>query len=287
MDFENQKMIEFMFNERQASRLVEHELTACRQLMELIDRLCRMHSLLRQDYCLRLLTHIALVKRASPDALVGLLHDCFEDTHDNPWQASAQALEIAIQTDLVDFDLTHGEHGQVVVRWALDEKTEDLVRQYQYLPPMTVPPLPAGHNGNNRGGGYLTVHGDSLILQDRFNHHDGWICTDSLDKFNQVPLSINVQVVQQIRNQWSSLDKPKQDESHEDYRKRVVAFERYEKDSYLTLALMIEMGNRFHVTHKVDKRGRTYCQGYHINPQGTTWNKACIELADRELVNRN
>jgi DNA-directed RNA polymerase len=38
------------------------------------------------------------------------------------------------------------------------------------------------------------------------------------------------------------------------------------------------------MTHKYDKRGRTYSQGYHIQPQGSDWNKAVIEFADKEIV---
>jgi DNA-directed RNA polymerase len=49
--------------------------------------------------------------------------------------------------------------------------------------------------------------------------------------------------------------------------------------------LMFTAGNRFYMTHKYDKRGRTYSQGYHINPQGNDWNKAVIEFADKEVIN--
>jgi DNA-directed RNA polymerase len=44
-------------------------------------------------------------------------------------------------------------------------------------------------------------------------------------------------------------------------------------------------GNRFWLTHKYDKRGRTYCQGYHVSYQGNDYNKACIEFADGEPLN--
>jgi len=38
------------------------------------------------------------------------------------------------------------------------------------------------------------------------------------------------------------------------------------------------------MTHRYDKRGRVYCMGYHVNYQGTPWNKAVIELADKEMI---
>jgi DNA-directed RNA polymerase len=40
----------------------------------------------------------------------------------------------------------------------------------------------------------------------------------------------------------------------------------------------------FHLTHKVDKRGRIYSQGYHVNTQGAAFKKAMIELAKEELI---
>ena len=43
-------------------------------------------------------------------------------------------------------------------------------------------------------------------------------------------------------------------------------------------------GNHFYLTHRYDKRGRTYAQGYYINPQGNEWNKAVLEFADKEIV---
>ena len=43
-------------------------------------------------------------------------------------------------------------------------------------------------------------------------------------------------------------------------------------------------GNDIYLTHKYDKRGRIYCQGYFISYQGTDWNKAVIELSNKEIV---
>ena len=47
---------------------------------------------------------------------------------------------------------------------------------------------------------------------------------------------------------------------------------------------MVSQGNRFYLTHKVDKRGRIYAQGYHITTQGTAFKKAMIELAEPEFI---
>jgi DNA-directed RNA polymerase len=47
---------------------------------------------------------------------------------------------------------------------------------------------------------------------------------------------------------------------------------------------MVQCGNHFYLTHKVDKRGRIYACGYHINTQGTAFKKAQLELVNEEIV---
>ena len=47
---------------------------------------------------------------------------------------------------------------------------------------------------------------------------------------------------------------------------------------------MVNAGNEFHLTHKVDKRGRIYSCGFHINTQGNAYKKASIDLAKEEIV---
>ena len=273
MDFENQKMLETFFNARQTPKLLRKELLDSQAVINAIRA-----SELDEDFALDLLSHMILAKRAPVSALVGLLKHHFNNSSQQ-LQLTANAIKQAVLTDLVDWDPAR---EQVVLRFDVDEVTHGLIRQYQYLPPMTVPPLVPGRDAINRGSGYITVETDSLLLKD--NHHDGDVCLDSLHRFNQIPLRINAEVATAVNNTWKHLDKPKEDESYQDYQKRVKAFERYQKDTAFTMALLIEMGNRFYLTHKVDKRGRTYAQGYHINTQGNCWNKSIIELAEEEMI---
>ena len=273
MDFENQQMIETCFNARQTQAMLRTELLGSSDVIEAVQR-----SGLDEEFALDLLAQMILHKRTTVPTLVGLLKFHFEHCH-NPWQGCTDGLKHAVIMDLVDYD---PQRDQFIVRFDITQQTQDLLRQYQYLPPMIVPPLAIKDDGTNRGSGYLTVRTDSLLLQD--NHHVGDICVDSLNRFNNIPLAINEEIVKGIRNEWKHLDKPKDGESFEEYQKRLKAFERYERDSFFTIALMIEMGNQFWLTHKVDKRGRTYAQGYHITTQGDCWNKACLELYNEELV---
>ena len=58
----------------------------------------------------------------------------------------------------------------------------------------------------------------------------------------------------------------------------------FKKQSTYFYHMMATQGNRFYLTHKVDKRGRIYSHGYHINTQGSAFKKAMLELADAELI---
>jgi DNA-directed RNA polymerase len=50
------------------------------------------------------------------------------------------------------------------------------------------------------------------------------------------------------------------------------------------IGILEGFSNEFYLTHRYDKRGRVYCQGYHVTYQGTPWNKAVLELADKEII---
>jgi hypothetical protein len=133
---------------------------------------------------------------------------------------------------------------------------------------------------NRETGYYLSKN--SLIL--RKNHHEGDICLDHINRVNDIKFTINYDTAHMVRNQWRNIDKPKEGESRADFQRRLKAFEKYDRSSKEVIEKLLQYGNEFWLTHKYDKRGRVYCQGYHINYQGAPWNKAVIELADREVV---
>ena len=101
---------------------------------------------------------------------------------------------------------------------------------------------------------------------------------------NQVALTINVDTARMVRNQWKHLDKQKEDETAKDFQDRVAAFQKYDRNAREVMEMVFVAGDRFWLTHKYDKRGRTYAQGYHVNYQGNAWNKAVVEFAEKEIV---
>lgn len=278
MDYENQQMIERIFNARQARALILKELSENQTLQAHARTAISKLPMLTPELVEDTLVHLVQAKRATIPALVGVLRYHFADGFE-PEQAAAVAIAAMMAVRLIGYD---DMRKQAVVNYDISEHGHALIQQYMYLPPMIIPPLRIQDDGRNRGSGYITQRNDSLLLRD--NHHEGDICIEHLNRLNQVALTINERVVKTLRNHWSGVERQQEDETFEDYQKRLKAFEKYEKDSFTVMALMIEMGNRFYLTHKFDKRGRSYCQGYHLTTQGNTYNKSCVELANKEKV---
>lgn len=227
------------------------------------------------EFGLDLLVQMQVHKRASVAVLVGILHRHFEDEA-NPLQACADALLHAAANDVMDLKTVD---QRFVVKYVLSDDVQNEIDKYQYPLPMVVKP---NDIKDNRTTGYMTIKG-SVILKN--NHHDGDLVLEHLTRVNGIKLCMNPETVRMIQNKWKNLDKPKDDESFEDYKKRVRAFDKYDRTSRDVLDSLFTLGNEFYLTHKYDKRGRTYSQGYHVNYQGTDWNKAVVEFADKELVN--
>lgn len=153
-----------------------------------------------------------------------------------------------------------------------DSKIMAFIKQSRYLPPMVCAPAPLLANNSS---GYLHKTFDSLILKG-YNHHNGDICLDSLNTFNQVAYSLDIKMLTTFD------EEPKQ---LLDTHQKELQFNKLREDSYEIFKLLITNGNNFHFTHKVDKRGRTYCQGYHVSTQGNSFRKAILNLAKKEIVN--
>jgi len=217
-----------------------------------------------------LLTQMALHKRTQLPTLVGILRRHFNDS-----QQTADMILKAAEADLV----TWNEGLQMlIVEFTMSDDVQAELDRFQFPLPMVIKPRRVTTNSET---GYL-INGGSVIL--KHNHHDDDVCLDHLNRANQVKFAIDYDTAAMVKNQWRNLDKPKEGESSGDFEKRKRAFDKYDRTAKEVIDLLLQHGNEFYLTHKYDKRGRTYCQGYHINYGGTSWNKACIELADKEMI---
>lgn len=217
-----------------------------------------------------LLCQMALHKRCDLETLVGCLR-----AHAPTAQDVVDQIIKCAEADLVTYKV---HLRQFIVIYEITADTQAELDRFQYPLPMVVPPQQVN---NNKQSGYLNNNG-SLLLKN--NHHDDDICLDHINRMNAIPLRLNMDVAQMIENSWSNLDKPKSGETQQDYQKRVRAFQKYDESARDVMDVLLHESDVFYLTHKYDKRGRTYCQGHHVTYQGNAWNKAVIEFAEEEVV---
>lgn len=183
----------------------------------------------------------------------------------------AEIMAVLCQTDAFDIVKESRMASLMVVsRIPLSRHLIDFIEDSEYLPPMVCEPLELKCNYDS---GYLT-HKDSLVLG-QGNHHDGDLCLDVLNKMNRVALQLDTQFLSTVEEMPTF---------ELDTQEKTDQWKRFKVQSYRFYSLMVQCGNRFWLTHKVDKRGRIYAQGYHISTQGTSFKKAMLEFANEELV---
>lgn len=186
-------------------------------------------------------------------------------------QTVAELLAILCYTDAFDICKATKSASLVIInRMPLTERLRGFIADSQYLPPMVCEPEILKHNHSS---GYLT-HNDSLLLG-KGNHHDGDLCLDVLNTQNQVALKLSIEFLCTVEEEPTfELDSAE----------KIDQWGEYKRQSYQLYHLLVTQGNKFWLTHKVDKRGRIYAQGYHITTQGSSFKKASIELAHEEIV---
>ena len=146
------------------------------------------------------------------------------------------------------------------------------VNRSQYLPPMVCIPETVKTNFES---GHLTVN-DTQILGKHSSHCDD-ICLDILNIQNQIPLKLCTEFISTVEeepNPGSPLDSVEKE----------INWNRQKCESYEIYLLLAKQGNKFYQLNSYDKRGRLYTNGYHVNFQGASFKRACIELHNEELV---
>ncbi len=271
---DHQIQLETLFNKNQLMPRIMREFTECKEF----DFKAYMEQKgIKPEFGFALLTQMVLHKRTTLSTLVGILRRHFEPSP-SASQLAADMLLVAAEADLVDYD---PQFEQFIVKLNITQDVQDELDKYQFPLPMVAEPKKLT---TNKSSAYHSLKDGSVIL--RNNHHDEDVCLDHLNRANKIKFSIDMNVATMVRNQWRNLDKPKQGETRQDFDKRRRAFEKFDRTSREVIGTLVGLGNEFHLTHKYDKRGRVYCQGYHVSYQGAAWNKAVIMLADehKEII---
>ena len=238
-------------------------------------------------FCIDLCVTMAIHKRATSGTVIGILYKHFDTGQGRhvAMQQCAHALEECVNADIVDYN-GNPDSQIFIIRLDVDPVTRQELNAFQYPLPMVVQPKKLKTNMDN---GHLSKEtGKSLVVlkagKQNLFYEEANVCLDHLNRMNSIPLTLNMQTAELIDNEWSDIGRRRPGESFERYEMRQKAFEHYDATSKDVMYALIGIRSTFWLTHKYDRRGRTYCQGYHVNYQGTSWNKAVIEFANKELV---
>lgn len=219
----------------------------------------------------------------------------FDDKRDSI-QTMAEIVAVLCETNVYDILKPHPKASlQVCSNIGLPQELTEFIERSCYLPPLVCPPKVLTSNMDTA---YYTHPSESLILGGAFNHHNEDICLDVLNSRNAVPYELDVEFLCNYEEEPTfdintispkELEKPRKKpltewEISDLVRKQKDNWMKYKRQSYYFYSLMVNQGNRFYFANAVDKRGRIYTKGYHINLQGTPFKKASLNFADKEQV---
>lgn len=230
------------------------------------------------------LSQIYLHKQASPEVLIGM----FSPKWGTP-QEVADQLAVCVEEDFLDYDL---DNQKLILRYGITEDVEAMLARYQYPLPMITPPkkIPENQDHQTFGiTGYETIKG-SLVLNSTSPEGGGSafedvdICVDHLNRANRISLSLNLDVINSPEGKFI-VPKRKHGEDFTEFKKRKKQAEIFFNTSLEVMEGLLAFSEEVFLTHKYDRRGRTYASGYHVNTQGTDYNKAVVELSRKEVIN--
>jgi len=113
------------------------------------------------------------------------------------------------------------------------------------------------------------------ILGNRFKKHSLDVCRDHIDKMNAIPFTLESRLIDLMVE--TPKDEPATQEELDQWNKFV-------DHSMAAYRHVLIQGNEFYLLHNHDTRGRCYCSGYFINYQGSSYKKAIVQLANKEVV---
>lgn len=191
-------------------------------------------------------------------------------------QTNADILYIIDETmpDFMLWDIKSDGSRVIQSNIALPKELQRRIDISCVLPPMIAKPKRLKHNNDSA---LLTIPSDSLILGDKENYHTNCISLDVLNKLNQTPLKLSC--IAWLYERQIDIDEELDDETKEQAMKTHKQMK--EQFEFFRDKLANET---VYLTHKVDKRGRIYAQGYHFSTQGTSFEKACLELKTSEYI---
>ena len=235
-------------------------------------------------FLLDLLVRMSEFHRATPEQLIGALRHHFKDEK-NPFQSCADELLKATDEDFVDLEWNDQiKEFSFVQVYVPDLETEQALYLHKFPMPLIVKPRSLDSN-NVSGYWSRSCSRKFVILNGDSNQSDYNL--EHLNRMNSIALTIDMDIVRHTVLDWKSHDKRKPGESYKTFKMRQSAYKKYKEWSIEVIEALKLASDEIYLTHSYDKRGRCYVQGYHVNPQGASWNKAPLEFSHTELPTEN
>lgn len=249
----------------------------------------RLNILRHQDYYAiidRIISTVATTARDKPFPLVSLIGMVNIANMTTAESMTTVAEILAVMKPIGFYRLGKiGDSYYIQSNFILRDDLQQRLNLYCYLPPMTEKPKTLTHN---KSCGYLSIKSDSLILGNSYNYHDESISLDVLNTLNANEYELDMDFISNHAKSWH------RDELNDFELSKLSIDERnqYEVDKATWINNQVQFNKlteliqnkTIYFTHKVDKRGRLYTQGYHFNTQGSSFEKACINLKTKETV---
>lgn len=197
----------------------------------------------------------------------------------------SELLALLVHTKLYEIQRTRdNRYIYSLLELPHDHPLAKRVRLSCYLPPMVEKPKMIY---NNYQSGYHTVN-DCVILGYTENQHKHKLALDTLNTLNSIEYELDPYVLNNFEKEWH------REELHDDeltllsndeqldYHIQHQTWQQYQEQFEVLSELLKD--KTLYFLHKYDKRGRIYTQGYHFSNQGTSFEKACLNLKTKELI---
>lgn len=205
--------------------------------------------------------------------VVGALAPWFE--YDDPFDGARTAAEIigsCVNTRLYTIiEARNSEDGYINVQsqWLLEQQTLDFIEKSRYLNPMIS--MPEAWT-SNKNGGYITSKNSVILGKNK--HHDEKQALDVLNQLQDIKWSLDKRILALGEVSKKPLDT----------RDKIKSFTQLKRISETVYQEMIDQGNVFYFSWRMDFRGRIYSDGYYVNFQSNDFRKAMLEFTEKQLI---
>jgi hypothetical protein len=258
--YETQAEFEELFSKHKLMKVLTEEFTELGNDSEVVE----------PQFATEVLAQMYLHRQCDVATLVGLM-----SRHGEP-QDVADKILILVEEDFLDYDI---DKERFILRYDLTDDVKQRLAMYQYPLPMVVKPKPVK---NNFDTGYLTIK-KSVILNGSEYFEDKDVCLDHLNRANSVALELSMETVHSEEGRYIRPTR-NPNEDFAEFQKRQKQSDIFYATSVDVMESLNMVSNELYLTHRFDRRGRCYASGYHVNSQGTDYNKAVLTLANKELI---